>query len=263
MKVKEIKAIDVHAHFGSYVREKKPLISEFMTGDIDTVLLRAEKANTEITIVSSSRAFFPRLKGDPIDGNKETCKIVQDKDGLLQWVVIDPLKPETYEQAKQMLAHPKCVGIKIHPEEHGYHITDHAEEIFNFAAERNSIILTHSGEQNSLPEDFIEFTDKFPEVTLVLAHHGCGWDNDPSHQVRAIQRSKKGNVFTDTSSASNVNSKQIEWGVKEIGAERFLYGTDSPLYFAPMQRARIDNAEINDIEKKLILRENALKLFKL
>ena len=60
-----------------------------------------------------------------------------------------------------------------------------------------------------------------------------------------------------------MTSRQIEWGVKEIGAERLLYGTDSPLYFAPMQRARIDNAEISDTEKKLILRENALKLFKL
>ena len=45
--------------------------------------------------------------------------------------------------------------------------------------------------------------------------------------------------------------------------EKFLYGTDSPLYFAPMQRARIDNAEISDEEKKIILRDNALKLLKL
>ena len=263
MSIKNVRAIDVHAHFGTYVREGMPLVNEFMTGDIDAVLARADQANTEITIVSPLRAMIPRLKGDPIAGNEEAFQIVQGDDALLQWVVVDPLDARTYEQARNMLADRKCVGIKIHPEEHGYHITEHAEAIFTFAAEQQCIIITHSGEQNSLPDDFVGFADRFPEVALIVAHHGCGWDGDPSHQVRAIQKAKHGNVFTDTSSASNVHSRQIEWGVKDVGAEKFLYGTDSPLYFAPMQRARIDNAEISDKDKHLILRENALKLFKL
>ncbi len=53
---------------------------------------------------------------------------------------------------------------------------------------------------------------------------------------------------------------QIEWAVKEVGAEKVLFGTDTPLYFSPMQRARIDNAEISDEEKILILRNNAIIL---
>ena len=56
-------------------------------------------------------------------------------------------------------------------------------------------------------------------------------------------------------------SSLIEWAVKEIGAEHILYGTDSPLYFAPMQRARIDNAGISDREKRLILHDNAAAIF--
>ena len=55
----------------------------------------------------------------------------------------------------------------------------------------------------------------------------------------------------------------VEWAVREIGAHRILFGTDTPLYSAPMQRARIDYAEINDDDKRVILWENAAKLLNL
>ncbi len=57
--------------------------------------------------------------------------------------------------------------------------------------------------------------------------------------------------------------KLVEWAVEEIGADRILYGTDTPLYSAEMQRARIDHAEISEADKKLILRDNAVTLLDL
>jgi predicted TIM-barrel fold metal-dependent hydrolase len=47
-----------------------------------------------------------------------------------------------------------------------------------------------------------------------------------------------------------------------MGPERILFGTDTPLYFSPMQRARVDNAEISDGAKRMILRENAERVFR-
>ena len=51
--------------------------------------------------------------------------------------------------------------------------------------------------------------------------------------------------------------------MEQIGADRILYGTDTPLYQSEMQRARIDHAELTDDQKKLILRDNAVKLLEL
>jgi predicted TIM-barrel fold metal-dependent hydrolase len=51
--------------------------------------------------------------------------------------------------------------------------------------------------------------------------------------------------------------------VAEIGADRILFGSDTPLYFTAMQRTRIDQAELSDHEKRLILRDNALRLLRL
>jgi predicted TIM-barrel fold metal-dependent hydrolase len=206
---------------------------------------------------------MPRLKADAVVGNEEAVGVVAQTPGLLQWVVVNPLQPRTYEQAERMLKSPKCVGIKIHPEEHGYPIREHGDAIFKFAATHQAVVLTHSGERNSVPEDFVPFANEYPAAKLILAHIGCGWDVDPTHQVRAIQQSRHGNVFADTSSAQSILPCLIEFAVREVGAERVLYGTDTPLYFAPMQRVRINLAEITDADKRLILRDNAVRLLKL
>jgi len=263
MSITSIQAIDVHAHYGHYDRGKADLVNDFMTGDADLVVRRARQANTRWTIVSPLEALLPRFGGNPVAGNINAARIVAATDGLLQWVVIDPTKPQTYLQAEEMLQLPKCVGIKIHPEEHGYPIREHGRTIFEFAARNRAVVLAHSSEQNSLAEDYVSFANDFPEMKLILAHIGCGWDGDLTHQARAVQQSKHGNVCTDTSSAKSITPKLIEWTVREVGAERVLYGTDSPLYFAPMQRARIDYADLSDNEKKLILCENAMRILRL
>jgi predicted TIM-barrel fold metal-dependent hydrolase len=234
-----------------------------MTGDAQVVVRRASQANTRLTIVSPLQALLPRFHGDPVAGNLDAAEVVARTPGLLQWVVIDPLKPRTFEQAEEMLRLPKCVGIKIHPEEHGYPIREHGEALFSFASRHRAVVLAHSSEQNSLAADYVIFANAFPEMKLILAHLGCGWDGDLAHQVRAIQQSKHGNVFTDTSSARSITPNLIEWAVREIGAERILYGTDTPLYSAPMQRARIDHAELTEREKCLILSDNACRLLEL
>jgi len=68
-------------------------------------------------------------------------------------------------------------------------------------------------------------------------------------------------MYADTSSARSIMPNLIEWAVKEVGAERVLFGTDTPLYSTAMQRARINHADLSDADKRLILRDNAVKLF--
>ena len=259
----QIQAIDVHAHYGTYYRPGNDLQNKFSTGDAETVLARAHAANTQLTIVSPLLGLFPRGGADAAAGNVEAARIVPEHAGLRQWVIIDPRNEATYRQAEKMLSEPHCVGIKIHPEEHVYPITEYGQAIFEFAAKHRAVVLTHSGHENSLPDDLVPFADEYSEVTLILAHIGCGWDNQLSYQVRAIQKSKRGNVYADTSSAKSILPNLIEWAVSEVGADRVLYGTDTPLYSSAMQRARIDSADLDDDSKRKILRGNAVRLLEL
>jgi predicted TIM-barrel fold metal-dependent hydrolase len=99
----------------------------------------------------------------------------------------------------------------------------------------------------------------------MLAHlgNGSGANGRVDLQVRAVQAAKHGNLWVDTSSARSILPGLIEWGVKELGAERLLFGSDTPLYDVAMQRTRIELADLPDTTKRLILRENAVKFFRL
>lgn len=60
-------------------------------------------------------------------------------------------------------------------------------------------------------------------------------------QVRAIQQGRNDNLFVDTSSARSMFSGLIEWAVGEIGHDRILFGSDTPLYWAGAQKGRHRN----------------------
>ncbi|MCM8759559.1 MAG: amidohydrolase family protein [Candidatus Omnitrophica bacterium] len=261
IKIGNIEAIDVHGHFGRY-QTGSWIYRELMSGDLSLVEKRAKQANTRLTIVSPLEAFFPE-PGNPLNANKKAIKLVRNKEAFLLWVVVDPKRPETFEQAKVLISERKCVGIKIHPLLHDYPISKYGGKIFEFAARHNIAVQSHSGQKNCMPDDFIVFANSFPDVKIIISHLGCSDNQNLFLQINAILRSKYHNLFTDTSSFRSIFPGLIELAVENVGADRILYGTDTPLYFAPCQRARIDNADIPDSAKLLILRENALRIFKI
>ncbi len=259
MSVGEVWAIDVHAHLGVYAHGDD-MQRRFMSGDAAQVLRLAALARTERTIVSSLEALLPEGAGDAIAGNDLALRSVEGNDGLRLWAVLDPRRSESFDQVKRLLAHPRCMGIKIHPEQHQYAIADYGRKVFEFAARHGAVVQTHSGQLRCMPMDFVPLADAFSEVALILSHLGFCWNEDCTQQVRAIQAGRHDNIYTDTSSAKSITPNLLEWAVSEVGAHRILYGTDSPLYFAPMQRSRVDCADLSDHQKRQILHENAERL---
>lgn len=255
-----IPAIDVHGHYGPS-RGRQTLSDDIGMDTAAAVRDLAFQANIRWTVCSPLRALLPRGEADPVQGNQDAAADVPNTPGLLQYVVVDPLKPETYEQGAEMLKQPHAPGIKIHPEEHIYPIKEHGRKLFEFAAQHTKVILSHSGEEKSLPADLLALANDFPQLTVILAHLGHSANTDTKLQVRAIQASKHGNVYVDTSSSKSIRTGLIEMAVREVGSEKILFGTDTPLYFAPMQRARIDYADISHADKENILWNNSVRIF--
>ena len=265
-------AIDSHGHYGAYPSSADmpsradKLVCAFMGAAASEVAERARISGIEWTIVSPLTGMMPRGRiTDVALANEAAFSEVPTVRGLLQYVIVNPLQPKTYEQARRMLQAPWCVGIKIHPEEHAYKITDHGEELFSFFEEIGAPVMTHSGCPNSLPIDFVPFANRHPGAKVLLAHlgNGAGDDGRVDLQVQAVQAAQQGNLWVDTSSARSILPGLVEWAVKEIGAERLLFGSDTPLYHVAMQRIRIEAAEITAAAKQQILRDNAVKFFRL
>jgi predicted TIM-barrel fold metal-dependent hydrolase len=266
MNLTDISAIDAHAHYGTYVRDDNdPLVDGFMSAGAEQVAARGRACGVGWSIVSPCLGLMPRGRADAVAGNEAAFREVPKVPGLLQYVIVNPLQPRTFDQARMMLKTPHCVGIKIHPEEHVYRIADEGDRLFDFFEEVQAPVMTHSGCPNSLPAAFVPFADRHPQVRVLLAHlgNGAGDRQRADLQVRAVQAARHGNLWVDTSSARSILPGLVEWAVKELGPERLLFGSDTPLYHVAMQRTRIEAAEISPEAKRLILRENALKFFSL
>ena len=181
--------------------------------------------------------------------NKYLHEFIQNNDGMLQWVVVDPRQKETYLQAERMLGHPKVLGIKIHPTYHGYDILDYADDLFSFAENHKTIILMHP--QHIL--NMAEFADKYPEMKLIIAHLSS------MDHIEAVESAKNGNIYVDTSAGGVGTNNIIEYAVSRVGSEKILFGTDTYALAYSYMRIVFANLQLQDMEN--ILWKNATKLF--
>jgi len=119
-------------------------------------------------------------------------------------------------------------------------------------------VIIHVGE---------EFDDLFPiaaetGATIVIAHLGTGVYNlVPQRLERAVELAEANdNVFLETS--GNV-FYFIERAVGRLGPERVLFGSDFPHEHPAVAARAVEILDVSDAGKRLILRENARRLFHL
>ena len=104
MNVKDLPAIDAHGHYGVYVNfSSNPLVNEFSGATGRAVAARARACGVEWTLVSPLAGLLPRGKADAAAANDAAYREVPSVPGLLQYVIVNPLDPRTFRQAREML----------------------------------------------------------------------------------------------------------------------------------------------------------------
>lgn len=128
------------------------------------------------------------------------------------------------------------------------------------AAELKAPILQHTwfkaggnyrGE--STPLDLVELVKRHPKATFICGHSGGDWQLG----VRAIRGTTS--LPTETG-GSDPTSGFVEMAVRELGADRVLYGSDGGGRSFASQLAKVQGADIPDDAKKKILGENLKRL---
>ena len=259
-----IKAIDVHAHCGDpKYFPQKGLAKEFLK--FNPAKMAEEFAQQDIVaaFLSPMEGLYARDADELKLANERTAKLTEEYEGFYFWVVVHPDLPQSFLRAELLLEHPKCVGVKIHPEFGGYDINSCGSRIFSFCNEFKVPLLTHTGEPGCMPEDFVLFADRFPEVPVILAHLGHSFDGHLVHQVNALKCAAGKNMYIDLSSSASLQCGLIEWAAEHVGADRLLFGSDAPLHHPAMMKARIEGAAgISREDKELMLFGNAAKLIR-
>jgi len=106
------------------------------------------------------------------------------------------------------------------------------------------------------PLDVAELAKRYKEATIQMAHTGGDWE----YGIKAVRDCP--NVFPDTSGGEPVIG-MVEMAVKELGAERVIFGSDAPGRSFSTQLAKVLGADIRKEEKDLIMGGNIARILKL
>lgn len=130
------------------------------------------------------------------------------------------------------------------------------DPIVRRAAEQKAVIYQHTwlkvgGNQagESTPHDMVELARRHPTVKLICGHAGGDWERG----IRIIRSSP--NVLLEIA-GSDPTSGFVEMAVRELGAERVVFGSDVGGRSFGSQIAKVAGAAIPDEARRLILREN-------
>lgn len=153
-------------------------------------------------------------------------------------------------------------GIKLHPDFQKFNIDDEAVEKIYRAASDKLPILFHIGDDRydySKPHRLVKIAKKYPKVKFIAAHFGgyrCWGD-------AALYRGLD-NVYFDTcSSLTFISAERAREIIDMLGADRFFFGTDFPMWDAKGELERFNAIPMTEQEKKMILAENIKRFLKL
>lgn len=107
----------------------------------------------------------------------------------------------------------------------------------------------------STPMDVAELAARHPRAVLLCAHTGADWERG----IRAIRAQPQ--VYADLS-GSDPTAGFTEMAVRELGAERVLFGSDAGGRSYASQLAKVLGADLPDAARRLLLGGNLRRLLR-
>lgn len=237
--------IDAHAHWGRW--------QNYDTLSAQDCLAEMDRLGVEVMACSSLLA----LAGEVRRGNDELAELLRQHPGrFVGYVHVGAAYPEQMAgELERCLAMPGFVGIKIYQQ--GINYDDVAfESVFELAAARQLPVLAHNWGARLMGLE--KMAEKFPSVPVLLAHSG----SDMAYKAYAKLARQMPNLYLDLT-LSRGYAGGVEYFVEQIGAERVVWGSDEPLFSMANQMGKVLFARISSSQKRMILRDNAARLFKL
>ncbi len=193
--------------------------------------------------------------------NSYAAKIT-GKDGILSFGGIHP-DSEDYREQLNIIKRMGLLGIKLHPDYQETYVDDpKMVQIIRYAAEIGLIVVLHAGIDIGLPEPvhcppkrtaaMLRQIDN-ANAKIILAHTGGygQWDDVEEYIVAK-------NVYMDISySLGIINKDQFIRIIRDHGADRILFASDSPWGGQRETLEQLKKVELTEEELDRILYRNA------
>jgi len=126
---------------------------------------------------------------------------------------------------------------------------------YRYGNEHRLFCLLHSSGGNFLKE-VADISTRYPEISFLLAHSGGDF---PTARERLPLVRERGNVYLEIT-LTPVTYGVIEYMVRNVGAEKVLFGTDAPMRDPIPQFGWMCYARCSDEELRLMLGENMRRI---
>ena len=279
--------IDMHTHvfpdkIAAAVVDKLSRISRtpaFTNGTLDGLKKSMDAAQIDLSVILPVATNTSQV--EKINSSAAALNEKFSDDGIISFGSIHP-DFDGYREELSRVKNHGLKGIKIHPVYQDINLDDvKFLRILDRAAELDLIVVTHAGLDIGFPgavrcspQMIKKVVEEVGDFKFVAAHMG-GWKN--WNEVLKILCDTK--IFIDTSfstgkifprSDSHWQADDLEGltpaqfmnFVKIFGAEKILFGTDSPWTSARSSIEFIKNLPLSDADKNKILGGNAQSLLK-
>ena len=178
------------------------------------------------------------------------------KTGFPALYVAHPSK-SAEEVERDVLANPEFKGLKVYLEFAPAYIPNNEIRIFDFltpehlalANKHHWIVQLHIPRPGRLADpvnymQMLEIEQKYPDLQLLIAHLGRAYADEDVGQGLDYLKSMEKTVWDFT---ANTNQHVMERVLEQVGPERFIYGSDFPIFRMKARRTVENGFYINEI----------------
>ena len=238
--------IDAHAHLGTWFS------TYIHAGDAAGIVRTMDRLRIQATAIIAFDAIGPDMRG----GNDRTAAALRAFPGrFLGYATVDPNAPNAIPgELERCFDQLGFHAVKFHCDTHGCPADgDPYRPALEYADAHGLAVLIHG----VITEKMLK---AYPNAQFLSAHVG-GWDGRRPEPAIALC-GEYPNIHCELC-CSRVFNGALERLVEEVGAERIVYGSDTPLMDAGYQLGRVLAAKISAADKEKILYRNAVRLFQL
>ncbi len=244
------RVFDVHGHLGRFHSKYH------RDWSAEQMVERMDQVGVERFVVSDFLAIGPDYrKGNDRIG----AGVAAFPDRLVGYVVYNPnYESEMGDEMARGFDELGCRGIKLHCGLHDISTEDPRYRLaFQTAQERGCPMLCHVNDGPS-PEFLMETLAEFPDAKFIYAHIG-GADRESLKPFVEVAHARE-NLFFDLG-YSKMARGTLAWLVEQAPPTQILYGSDHPVNGFTFQLGRVLHADISDELKRIILWDNAARIF--
>jgi predicted TIM-barrel fold metal-dependent hydrolase len=237
---KEIEVVDFHVHIcpDNLALKNRTLIESLSgikpvySGSISELIRSMRQAKVDKCIVNN-----PVLKPELMKkANDFTYRVTQIYPQLIGMGWIVPGLVESVDEIDRCYSILKFRFFKIHHAHFKLLPTDQKNyPLYERLEQLGTPVLVHCGHnpysknglQYCAPQNYVQVAKSFPKLKII-AGHMAGYVEDPHGATLLMDSSRQ--VIADTSVAPPMLQKIIRPMIESYGEERFVFGSDYPIY---------------------------------